>query len=135
MKKTVKLVVTCLIMFAIGVVTANLSFATENATFDLEKLLQDNNSDSIQQIEEEQTQEQTKTENGNIENENNTKVNEETKTTEESKVTENTQTKTTDDTKLPQTGITENYIIGFCVITLGAIAIFAYKKINNYNIK
>jgi TolA-binding protein len=144
MRKTVKLIITCLVMLAVGAVTANLSFAAENATIDFEKLLEENNSESIEQIEEEkpqeqtQTQEQIKTENNNAE-ENNTKNNEEKKEPEtiqeETKTTEDTKTETTDDTKLPQTGITENYIIAFCVIGLGAVAMFAYKKAKNYNIK
>lgn len=132
MRKTVKLIITCLVILAVGAVTANLSFAAENATIDFEKLLEENNSESIEQIEEEKPQEQIKTEN-------NTKNNEEKKEPEtiqeETKTTEDTKTETTDDTKLPQTGITENYIIAFCVIALGAVAMFAYKKAKNYNIK
>lgn len=138
MRKTVKLIITCLVILAVGAVTANLSFAVENATIDFEKLLEENNSESIEQIEEEKPQEQIKTENNNAE-ENNTKNNEEKKEPEtiqeETKTTEDTKTETTDDTKLPQTGITENYIIAFCVIALGAVAMFEYKKAKNYNIK
>ena len=138
MRKTVKLIITCLVILAVGAVTANLSFAVENATIDFEKLLEENNSESIEQNEEEKPQEQIKTENNNAE-ENNTKNNEEKKEPEtiqeETKTTEDTKTETTDDTKLPQTGITENYIIAFCVIALGAVAMFAYKKAKNYNIK
>ena len=139
MRKTVKLIITCLVILAVGAVTANLSFAAENATIDFEKLLEENNSESIEQIEEEKPQEQIKTENNNAEEINNTKNNEEKKELEtiqeETKTTEDTKTETTDDTKLPQTGITENYIIAFCVIALGAVAMFAYKKAKNYNIK
>ena len=53
MRKTVKLIITCLVILAGGAVTANLSFAAENATIDFEKLLEENNSESIEQIEEE----------------------------------------------------------------------------------
>ena len=50
MRKTVKLIITCLVILAVGAVTANLSFAAENATIDFEKLLEENNSESIEKI-------------------------------------------------------------------------------------
>ena len=42
---------------------------------------------------------------------------------------------TTTNTTLPQTGVTDGYVVAILVAVCGVSAIYAYRKIRNYNIK
>lgn len=127
-----KLFIVCSIVLAIAIIITNVTFATDKA-LNIDDIIDGIDSDDIP-VDQEPTDEITEI----PEEPTDEPTDEPTEIPEESteENTKKTGTESTaEDNKLPQTGVTENYVIMFSVLVFSIFAIYAFTRIKRYNVK
>lgn len=124
-----KLFIVCSIVLAIAIIITNVTFATDE-TINIDDIIDGIESDDIP-VDEEPTDEITE-----IPEETTEEPADELPEKPIEEEAEKPETESTaEDNKLPQTGVTENYVIMFSVLVFSIFAIYAFTRIKRYNVK